>query len=350
MLAIKCSVGNHMRKIYVLESKYQGSNLQLHGLAQVIPGEYEVVPVQCMLRSRKKFFYPLYHLTLFLKSHLPYTWKFSSVITKLVLKSSCFSIECDSIIIAKTPPYEMPAALLSAGIPSKIIFIGEPRKVSRRYFHQIISTPSCVSEKADCFIDLMPVSFTYEQFRAARLLRVPRQSAWCILLGGDARGYEYKEEDWLMMIDALIRHAQLAGVRLIISSSPRTGKEAEQLFKTRLSAYPELAQEMVWWSAGDRKKTFDLMLDADLIVVTEDSASMVSEALNTRLPIVAICPSLSCRNSLTTDFVCFHNEKGRLLRLSIAEFFKCDIVQWLSSSWTPLDECWSTSVRRQLKL
>lgn len=336
-----------MAVIYVLESKYHGSNLQLHGLARAFPGENRIIPLQCGLRSRKKCWYLFYPLCLAIKRRLGCQSTLSLMLMRLVLNDRVV-LENDSILIAKTAPCEMPAAFLSAGNSSRIVLVGQPRRLSRRYFWRVISTPSCPAQNADIFIETMPVSFTYEQFRAFREQRTETAKTWCVLLGGDARGYKYTSAMWSQLADALFYYARRQNVRLVITSSPRTGCEAEQIFKKKVEACPELVHDFTCWNDGPRKGTFELMGGSDVVVVTEDSAAMVSEALNTRLPVVVLAPSSDCYNSMTTGLVRYHSERGSLLRLSISDFAEKGISEWIAASWNPLVECWSSVFRRQV--
>jgi mitochondrial fission protein ELM1 len=338
-------------KIYVLESKYHGSNIQLRGLASVISEENEIISLKCGLRSRKMFWFPFYRLIIAIKRRLGSCSPISSLLTRLVLFNAELFIEKNSIIIAKTAPYEFPAAILAAGNSARIIFIGKARRVPRHFFYKIISTPSSKTENEDCFLEIMPGTFTYQRFKQERSAFFSDFSYWCILLGGKARGYDYSEQDWSILADALIEHAKQAKVQLVISSSPRTGLNAEKILQKKISDNPELVQETIWWrkSSGEKKGTFELMLGASLVLVTEDSASMLSEALNTRLPVIALHPEVLRYNPLTTNLVKYHSEKKSLLRVPISNLKQTNIFQWIHNEWNPVEECWSESLRRQLK-
>lgn len=340
-----------MSKIYILNSKFHGSNIQLRGLANVISEENEIVDLKCKLRSRKTFLFPFYRLVIKVKQHLSGRSPLSSFLTKLVLSDADLSIEDGSIIIAKRAPYEFPAAILAAGNSTRIVFIGKARRLPRRFFDKVISTPSTKAENEDCFLEIMPTAFTYRIFKEQRSACLPKTPYWCVLLGGKARGYDYNERDWATLADALTEHAKKAKVQLVISSSPRTGTDAEKVIQKKVSDNLELVRETIWWNrpSKEKKGTFELMLGASLVLVTEDSASMISESLNTRLPVVAVHPEATSYNSLTDGLVKYHSRKKSLLRVPISNLKQLDIVQWTRTEWNPIKECWSESVRRHLK-
>ncbi|MCU0858668.1 MAG: mitochondrial fission ELM1 family protein [Pontiellaceae bacterium] len=334
-------------KVYVLQSKYHGSNQQLLALASVLTETHHIIPLSCEVVSRKRVFYPLYRLLIFIRSRLGQDSSVSERLARWAL-TDYVNVEAGSFILAKTAPFEFPAAILASGSKAGILFIGRPRRLSRQFYKTLISTPSSPVENADCSLDYLPVSFRYVEFVEARRSLNKEHRIWCVLLGGKARGYDYSDGCWENLLNGLMDRARNAGVLLSISTSPRSGDEVERLLRTYREAYPEVISDTVLWREGDRRKPFDLLVNASCVFVTEDSASMISEALNTRLPVIDITPSCNCRHSLTAGLVEYHCARGSMLRVAVDEISATDVKGWIETEWKPVEECWSDAARRQL--
>ena len=117
-----------------------------------------------------------------------------------------------------------------------------------------------------------------EDFRGARL---------GLLLGGDAHSHRFTADDWRGLRDLVVQaHAEL-GVVWRIFTSRRTGAAATDLFG-ELATHPGVERFVDWRVSGATPPTE--LFAGDALVVTEDSASMLYEAVAARRPVVAIAP------------------------------------------------------------
>ena len=76
----------------------------------------------------------------------------------------------------------------------------------------------------------------------------------------------------------------------IIATSRRTGKGFEEVLKSSLG---DLACKSSLWyhHQSGRRSLKSLMMEADIIYVTGDSAMMHAEAISTGLPVISILPA-----------------------------------------------------------
>ena len=110
----------------------------------------------------------------------------------------------------------------------------------------------------------------------------------CTLIGGDSGVHRYSAADWDGMT-ALIRGlSRTYGVRWRVSNSRRTPRAVADVL-SRMLAAGEIAEFVDVKTAGPG--TMVPLLEADVIVVTEDSSSMLSDALAARRPVVALKPA-----------------------------------------------------------
>lgn len=100
-----------------------------------------------------------------------------------------------------------------------------------------------------------------------------------VLLGGPNRYYDFSDADMQRLEHKLVRLVRDEAIRLAILPSRRTPEAALQRFRTRF-----LPENSVWCRDGDNPYLAALALGTH-IIVTSDSASMISEAAATGKPI-----------------------------------------------------------------
>lgn len=112
-----------------------------------------------------------------------------------------------------------------------------------------------------------------------RLARLDRPRV-AVLIGGDSRHLSYRKADMGRLVDDLRKLAG-AGCRLMVTVSRRTPDPLREAVK-RLAAE---TGGFLWDGSGENPYVAMLAL-ADAVVVTSDSANMVSEAVSTGAPVL----------------------------------------------------------------
>jgi mitochondrial fission protein ELM1 len=113
----------------------------------------------------------------------------------------------------------------------------------------------------------------------ARLSYLPRPLI-AVLVGGSNKHQNCPPENMHRMADQLIAAARECGGGLAVTTSRRTGKENERILYERLQKLP-----LFFWDGVEENPYLGLLALADVIVVTSDSVSMVSEASATGKPV-----------------------------------------------------------------
>ena len=331
------------RRVIVLLSKYHGSNQQLLALAKVIAGE-NVKPIQCEMRSRSSLLMGMYKLAITLNRKLGSTSLLARFLKKACLKGSISCLPGD-LVLAKTRPFEIPAQLLAAGSEAKIGYIGSPSRFPHQDYDYLISTPSTPTASAYLELDVLPTSFTYQEYLALRSKQtINDQKTWLLLLGGDARGCEYTEKDWATLISFILYSSNTYDVSWIISTSPRTGALVEKLLAQSLVSEKGFKGKLYLWGEMQQTcpKPLELLARSDEVFVSEDSASMISEAVVTRLPVITFSSDESdMKNGLTLPLLTYLDSKRCLKRSTFASLSVDDIEDWKKDGFTSLTECWS---------
>ena len=115
-----------------------------------------------------------------------------------------------------------------------------------------------------------------------------------LLIGGDAGAIRYRADDWKQLMGFLEASHEAIGTRWIVSNSRRTAPEvsdALQGWARRREGPIEAFIDVRSAGAGTLFKIFE---QAELIVCTDDSSSMVSEAVWARCPVLGVTPE-RCR-------------------------------------------------------
>ena len=156
----------------------------------------------------------------------------------------------------------------------------------------------------DVFAPVRPLR-RREDFRGARI---------GLLLGGDAHSHRFEMSDWRGIRDLVVAsHADL-GVVWRIFTSRRTGAAASDLF-AGLAGHPGV-ETVVDWRVGGATPPAELLV-GDALVVTEDSASMLYEAVAARRPVIALRPA-QVKPSTMDEIVVQLAARGALAAMPIA--------------------------------
>ena len=104
-----------------------------------------------------------------------------------------------------------------------------------------------------------------------------------VLIGGSSWAFEMKEEDTKKLAGLLNNLTERTGAGLMVTASRRTGEKNTQFLKQALNS-----SDIYFWDGTGENPYFGLIGWADVILVTEDSVSMMSEAATTGKPVYKI--------------------------------------------------------------
>ena len=107
-----------------------------------------------------------------------------------------------------------------------------------------------------------------------------------LVLGGDGIGYTYTKREWIELIDNFSSFCETKESNPLFITSRRTPKEIENLIKERF----EVSMSVLFHSEKARGKFDHLLYLAHDIFVTEDSSTMISEAISSGKKIASIFP------------------------------------------------------------
>jgi mitochondrial fission protein ELM1 len=112
-----------------------------------------------------------------------------------------------------------------------------------------------------------------------------------LIIGGPAAGYRFSADDW-QRIAATMSEANIAhGTRWLVSNSRRTPAAVSDRFRALAEPPGSMIEQWIDVREPQAKSLADLLGRSELILVTADSSSMLSEAVWARRPAIALTPA-----------------------------------------------------------
>jgi mitochondrial fission protein ELM1 len=171
--------------------------------------------------------------------------------------------------------------LLCKASGARGVFIGEIDPFPAAWFDLIV-TPVESGRANELLAPVIETGRTRENGRAAMETRwganVPT-ACWTLLAGGNSRTHPFDPSDWDSLAAGMIALARRHSIRWLITTSRRTGLEAEERLRKILP--PEILAEAVWYSEKPEKVVGAFLAAGERIFVTQDSLTMMSECLAT---------------------------------------------------------------------
>lgn len=111
-----------------------------------------------------------------------------------------------------------------------------------------------------------------------------------LLIGGNAGPFRYRRKEWDRLLAFAAEISKTWGTRWLISTSRRTSDYVADKIAALAKDENVVARSIDFRTAGPGTLP-EIFAKAEVIVCTEDSSTMVSEAVSARLPVVGVAPA-----------------------------------------------------------
>lgn len=212
-----------------------------------------------------------------------------------------------------------------SGLP--LVQIQNPRMAARHFDLIIANVHDRIAGRNILSIRTALHGVTRQKLDGARAawqarLRSPDKALLSVLIGGANGRYSFGKAQAEALAGDLIQIMRTSPVSIALTPSRRTDPEALALLREKLAAHP------AWiWDGQGENPYHGLLACADVIAVTTDSVSMISEAAATEAPVLVI--GLPGRSRRIADFVQTLAEAGRVRPFR---------GEWAPWAVTPLDD------------
>lgn len=174
------------------------------------------------------------------------------------------------------------------------IFCGSLRGIAAENFSLVVSSYDRHAQLPRHIVTLKPSKLDPDAL--GRPAQVPRLGAASpprlagLLIGGDSGLFRYRMEEWRRLFDFAKAVSAAWGTRWIVSTSPRTARDPADA-AAALARDPAVVAEFIDYRVAGPGTLAGLFAQVDCIVCTEDSSTMISEAISARLPVVGVSPA-----------------------------------------------------------
>lgn len=110
-----------------------------------------------------------------------------------------------------------------------------------------------------------------------------------LLIGGNAGPFRYRRSEWERLLAFIKEVSRQWGTRWLISTSRRTAESVADLISKAAEDRGVVERFIDYRKAGPGTLP-EIFGKAEVIVCTEDSSTMISEAVSARLPVVGVAP------------------------------------------------------------
>ncbi|MGJ8639907.1 MAG: ELM1/GtrOC1 family putative glycosyltransferase [Opitutaceae bacterium] len=274
--------GSELRICWIKDGK-PGHLTKVRGLLKSIGEHRSVVLTECEVKWRPRCMRALMHNVSILRRVYP---------LKACLPESVICGDFD-LVISAGGATEWANARLAESCAAKNIYFGSLR-VCRKSAFTLLPRVDIGNDINHLSLVIIPSVLDAHMARAEALKVIPECSRpiWAVLIGGDGSGVRWTTQDWERFSTSLIKRAQAFDARLLVSTSRRTGAVGELVLKKAFEG-SGLLLKGVWPCDFDRQSMLRvpaLLGNASMAFVTEDSASMVNEAIASGRPVVTLKP------------------------------------------------------------
>ena len=188
------------------------------------------------------------------------------------------------IIISSGKDTSLLNAMLALMYGSKNFFIGNPKKLDHLLFSGVISVLDLGFDN-QIVLDVAPTrSYKGDLTAFAAIYDLdPHYEYYTLLIGGDGSGYRFEEEDIEKLITFV--NATADKVKWLITTSRRTPEAYEAKMEKEMNTECFIA-----FHKNPQKVVAGFLELSSAVFVTEESASMVSEGVAFRKPVVTLAP------------------------------------------------------------
>ena len=213
-------------------------------------------------------------------------------------------------------------AWIAAATGSPNIYAGTLRRLLPGHFSVVITLESVPGADNNLVVPLLPAAIDVQSVaeRGEQLrhqLGNAKQRYWLMLLGGKGAGYWYREGDWMRIARVMNLLAEKHGIRWLLATSRRTGTVGEEI----LRRYIDVAclSRACWSLEGDAYQPEAFLGAADQVFVSEDSMTMLAEAMSAQRPVYSLRPEHALPDNRYEQALLRYVDAGRLGRFSLAD-------------------------------
>lgn len=310
-------------KVWLISEGNPGHTSQSKGLvdafARYLPLVYDLIEVKMTLRGISR---PL------LRWYIKTGRQLDEFVIRRCYKYGEIPGDAPDLVVSsglKSVPFSVFAA---RKYQAKFIFCGTPNPYPLNCFDVILSPIQVLGHPSVITTELLLTQVTPKTVEQAALSLKQSlkfsgtEKIGTVLVGGRSRSNLFQRDDWISLAEGLNELFLKHRWKWLITTSRRTGSEAENILKKRLN--PESIIDSVWWGEEPRKVVLAYLGSCDAVFVTQDSLTMISEAVYSGKPTVALKPKNVLESKLLDPIMSRQIKEDRLIRVDCDQLGSVD--------------------------
>ncbi len=311
-------LSRRIRRILLIDEGSPGHLVQSRGLARALAehcqAEVEEYPVRLALRG---IFRPWLRMACSMAR-----WGLPDWLLRLAYRLPERALPAADLLVTSGGRGLYLAASLARRQRCPLVFCGDPSPLPAVWCDAIVSPLPLAGHPRVIRSELLLTEISPQSIagRGRELRETFRQSGAttlaALLIGGDSRSHRYTAADWQDLI-ATVNQRGAQGWRWLISTSRRTPVEIAERLRQEIE--PAYLIHAVWWHAQPERVMQGYLDAADIVLVSRDSLSMLSEAIAAGKPAVALAPRRTLPSAFIDPVLATQVEGRRLRQVALAD-------------------------------
>jgi mitochondrial fission protein ELM1 len=203
------------------------------------------------------------------------------------------------------------------------IFCGRLRRLAPEHVRLVIVSLERFAELPNHMVSLPPSPIDLRPAAASngsvRFGRANPPGRVGVLVGGDSGAFRYTTEDWLQLTRFLEAAHRSHGIRWLATTSRRSGGYVGDALADMVERPDSGVEKFVDFRTAGAGTLPQIFSAVDAIFCTDDSTTMVSEAVGACLPVVSVAPAASALEAREAEYRDFLASQGWYRRLLLPE-------------------------------
>lgn len=203
----------------------------------------------------------------------------------------------DCRLLVSTGGDTLVANLLLARLSGKPnVFIGKRSRITDRGIALVFASSGRAVPGRVVVLDFGPVNMPSLASNSKE-----KSNTIAVLIGGNSTEYAYTETDYLALAGALNTLCARTGLRLLLTTSRRTGLHGEAILREHINTAH--ITEATWYNTAPQPVTRDYCTRADAILCSEDSGTMLTESIQFGKPVIGYHPAQRHTTAFYNNFL-----------------------------------------------
>jgi len=166
------------------------------------------------------------------------------------------------------------------------------RGLDNTLFDYVLTISGNDSYDNSLFFDLLPVKVVKDDVVISEFkknIMLDTKKTWSVLIGGKTKEYPFSESEILLLSKNILEKSKHEHANVLFTTSRRTGLKLERALVSLLDKYDNVKYK-VFYNIKPEKIISNYLYNSDIVFVTEDSGSMITESIYAQKPTITVTP------------------------------------------------------------